>query len=974
MHANPDQLAKARLGGDADPQETAEWVESLEAVLKHQGPERAQFLLQTLSDVAAAGGAKAAAGLTTAYVNTIRPEQQPAFPGDRALERKIKSLVRWNAMAMVLRANKNTNVGGHISTYASAATLYEVAQNHFFKGRTDSHPGDVVFYQGHASPGMYARAFLEGRIDEVKLKNFRQELQPGGGVSSYPHPWLMPDFWQYPTVSMGLGPIMSIYHARFNRYLRDRGLGEIADAKRKAEAASDKDRPAAEKQLADAETSYKNWSRANESRVWAFLGDGECDEPESLGCISLAGREQLDNLTWVINCNLQRLDGPVRGNGKIIQELEGVFRGAGWNVIKVVWASAWDELLRSDYTGALQRRMMEVVDGEYTEYVGKDMRTDEERKANKPISDKVYQERRGAFIREHFFNTPELKALVEHMSNTQLSGLKRGGHDPLKVYAAYKAAVEHKGQPTVVLVKTVKGYGVPGDGGQGKFTTHQLKKLAAAIEAEPDLSPEEKSKKQMVAALRQFRDRFELPFTDEQLGEVPFFRPADDSPEMKYLHERRQALGGYNPTRNTAFTPCTPPDRKAFERLYAATTEGKAQSTTLAWVGLMTQLMADANVGKLIVPIVPDEGQTFGMPPMYNKFGMYSSKGQLYRPVDKGTLTEYKESTTGQILQEGINEAGSMASWIAAGSAYSTHGVNTIPFYIYYSMFGFQRIGDLAWAAADARVRGFLMGATAGRTTINGEGLQHEDGHSHLFAATIPTCRCYDPAWAYELAVVIEHGINSMFVQNVEEFYYLTVYNEAYDMPAMPGDDVREGIIRGLYPFKSVKPDGARHEVQLLGSGVILRESLRAQQILAERYNIASTVYSATSYQQLRRDALECERYNRLHPDGEGKLAYVQKVLGNTKGPIIASSDYMRTWAEGIGPFLEGRLLALGTDGFGRSETRPALRRFFEVDAEHIVVASLYALADRGQLDRVVVAKAIKDLGVNPDAPPPWTV
>ena len=939
MHANPDQLAKARLGLDADPQETAEWVESLEAILKHQGPERAQFLLQTLAEVAAAGGAKTAAGVTTAYVNTIRPEDQPAFPGNRELERKIKSLVRWNAMAMVLKANKNTNVGGHISTFASAATLYEIAQNHFFRGRTESHPGDVVFYQGHASPGMYARAFLEGRISEQQLTNFRQELQPGGGVSSYPHPWLMPDFWQYPTVSMGLGPIMSIYHARYNRYLRDRGLSAAAD----------------------------------QSRVWAFLGDGECDEPESLGCITLAAREKLDNLTWVINCNLQRLDGPVRGNGKIIQELEGLFRGAGWNVIKVVWASAWDELLKADYTGALQRRMMEVVDGEYTEYVGKDMRTKEEIAASKPITDDEYQERRGAFIREHFFNTPELKALVEHMSNKELSGLKRGGHDPIKVYAGYKAAIEHKGQPTVILVKTVKGYGVPGDGGQGKFTTHQLKKLTAAIEAEPNLSPEEKSKKQMVAALRQFRDRFALPFTDDQLGDVPLFKPADDSPEMKYLRERRQALGGFNPARNTAFTPCTPPERKAFEKQYAATV--KPRSTTLAWVDLMAGgVMRDPNVGKLIVPIVPDEGQTFGMPPMYKTFGMYSSKGQLYRPVDQGSASEYKESTTGQILQEGINEAGSMASWIAAGTAYSTHGVNTIPFYIYYSMFGFQRIGDLAWAAADARVRGFLLGATAGRTTINGEGLQHEDGHSHLVAATIPTCRSYDPAWAYELAVIIEHGINSMFVQNVEEFYYLTVYNEAYDMPAMPGEEVREGVIRGLYPFKTVKPDGAKLEVQLLGSGVILREVLRAQQILAERYNIASTVYSATSYQQLRKDALECERYNRLHPDGEGKLSYVQKVLGNTKGPIIASSDYMRIWAEGIGPFLEGRLLSLGTDGFGRSETRAALRRFFEVDAENVVVASLYALADRGQLDRVVVAKAIKDLGVSPDAPPPWTV
>lgn len=904
MHANPDQLAKARLGLDADPLETAEWVESLEALLKHQGPERAQFLLQTLSEVAAAGGAKAAAGITTPYVNTIRPEHQAAFPGNRELERKIKSAVRWNAMAMVKKANKTTNVGGHIATFASSATLYEIGQNHFFKGRNDTHPGDVVFYQGHASPGMYARAFLEGRIDETHLTNFRRELQPGGGLSSYPHPWLMPDFWQYPTVSMGLGPIMSIYHARYNRYLRDRELAKTDDV-----------------------------------RVWAYLGDGECDEPESLGCITLAAREKLDNLTWVINCNLQRLDGPVRGNGKIIQELEGLFRGAGWNVIKVVWSSGWDELLKNDYTGALQKRMMEVVDGEYQEYA-----------YHGP-----------ALFRTKFFNTPELQALIQDWSDDQLMQLKRGGHDPLKVYAAYKAATEHKGQPTVILVKTVKGYGIPG--AEATNTSHQAKKLTSKQDPKDEL-----------LALQQFRDKFGLPFTDEQLKDIPFWKPAADSPEMKYLLERRKTLGGFNPSRNTKFTPSQPPLRESFTRSYQATTAGKSASTTLAWVSLMTQLCKDPNVGKYLVPIVADEGQTFGMPPMYKAFGMYSSVGQTYIPVDSGSLTEYKEATNGQILQEGINEAGSMCSWIAAGSAYSTHGVNTIPFYIYYSMFGFQRIGDLVWAAADARVRGFLMGATAGRTTINGEGLQHEDGHSPLMAATIPSCRYYDPAWGYELAVIIEDGINRMYVRNEECFYYLTVYNEAYDMPAMPGEEVRAGIINGLYPFKTVKPDGAKLEVQLLGSGVILNEVLRAQQILAERYNIASTVYSATSYQQLRRDALECERYNRLHPDGEGKLAYVQKVLGNTKGPVIASSDYMRIWAEGIGPFLDGRLLALGTDGFGRSETRKALRRFFEVDAEHVTIASLYALADRGQLDRVVVAQAIKDLGVNPDAPPPWTV
>jgi pyruvate dehydrogenase E1 component len=777
-----------------------------------------------------------------------------------------------------------------------------------------------VFFQGHASPGMYARAYMEGRLDEQKLTNFRQELQPGGGISSYPHPWLMPDFWQYPTVSMGLGPIMSIYHARYNRYLRDRKLSDTAGS----------------------------------ARVWAFLGDGECDEPESLGSISLAGREKLDNLTWVINCNLQRLDGPVRGNGKIIQELEGVFRGAGWNVIKVVWGSDWDAILKNDHHGILARRMMEVVDGEYQEYVVKG----------------------GKFIREHFFNTPELKALVESYSDAELANLKRGGHDPLKVYAAYKAATEHKGQPTVILVKTVKGYGIPGEGGEGKNTTHQLKKLVGPIEADASLTADEKAAKQMVAALRIFRDRFHLPIDDADLGSIPFYKPADDSPEMHYMRERRKALGGPQPFRNNVFTPCKPPERKAFEGLYKEAT--KARSTTLSWVDLMQQVMRDPSVGKLIVPIVPDEGQTFGMPPMYKSFGIYSSVGQMYTPVDKGSLTEYRESTTGQILQEGINEAGSMASFIAAGTAYSTHGVNTIPFYIYYSMFGFQRIGDLAWAAADARCRGFLMGATAGRTTINGEGLQHEDGHSPLVAATIPTCRAYDPAFAYELSVIIEDGINAMYVRGEECFYYLTVYNEAYPMPAMPSEDVREGIVRGIYAYKTVKPSGAKHEVQLLGSGVVLNEALRAQAILAEKYGVASTVYSVTSYPQLRRDALECERHNRLHPDGEGKLPFIQKVLGNTRGPIVATSDYLRSLPEMIAPFLTdkfgGRLLALGTDGFGRSETRKALRRFFEIDAEHTAVAALYALAERGELDRAVVKKAITELGLNPDAPHPWTV
>jgi pyruvate dehydrogenase E1 component len=739
---------------------------------------------------------------------------------------------------------------------------------------------------------------------------------------------------------MGLGPIMSIYHARYNRYLRDRDL-----------------------------------AKTDPAHVWAFLGDGECDEPESLGAISFAGREKLDNLIWVINCNLQRLDGPVRGNGKIIQELEGVFRGAGWNVFKVIWGSGWDDLLKNDHTGALARRMMEVVDGEYCDYVGRDMRTPEEVKSGKLISEEEDADRRGGYIREVFFNTPELKALVEHLSNREIAALKRGGHDPVKVYTAYKAAVSFTGQPTVILVKTVKGYGIPGEGGQGKFTTHQLKKLAVQIEAVPDMAPEEKVKRQMLAGLRQFRERFELPhLSDEELETIPFYRPAPDSSEAKYIKARRSALGGPQPFRNNTFTPCQPPERKNFERQYAATVAGKGQSTTLAWVNLMTQLCRDANVGKLLVPIVPDEGQTFGMPPMYKAFGIYSTVGQLYTPVDKGSLSEYRESKTGQILQEGINEAGSMASFIAAGTAYSTHGVNTIPFYVYYSMFGFQRIGDLAWAAADARCRGFLMGATAGRTTLNGEGLQHEDGHSHLMALTIPTCRAYDPAYAYELAVIIEEGINAMYVRGEECFYYLTIYNESYDMPAMPGEQVREGIIRGLYPIKTVKPDGAKGEVQLLGSGVILNEALRAQQLLAEKFGIASTVYSATSYQMLRKDAIECERHNRLNPGAARQVPYVERVLGGTKGPIVATTDYMRALPEQVAPFLGGRLLALGTDGFGRSETRKALRRFFEVDAEHVVYAALSALVERRELDPAVLKKALGELGLKPDAPPPWTV
>jgi len=901
---------------DLDPLETAEWLDSLEGVLRTAGPERARFLIEMLIGRADRAGVRMPTGITTPYLNTIDVEDQPPYPGNRELERRIKSIIRWNAMAMVVRANKDTNVGGHISTFASAATIYEVGFNHFFRGRTEQSPGDIIYFQGHASPGMYARAFMEGRLSEDQLKNFRQELQPGGGLSSYPHPWLMPNFWQFPTVSMGLGPIMSIYQARYNYYLHDRDLADTEGA-----------------------------------RIWAFLGDGECDEPETLGAISLAGREKLDNLTWIINCNLQRLDGPVRGNGKIIQELEGVFRGAGWNVIKVIWGSGWDALLKADKSGALARRMAEVVDGEYQNYVVKG----------------------GAYIREHFFNTPELKRMVANISDVDIERLPRGGHDPLKVYAGFKKAVEHRGQPSVLLIKTIKGYGVPGEGGEAKNTTHQLKKLAIKIASDPSMTPEEKSKKEHLLALTVFRDRFNLPLADAELEKIPFYKPAVDSPEMKYLQAHRAVLGGYQPARNNTFIPCSAPKPESFKRLHEATPSGKGQSTTLAWVSLMNALMRDPNVGKLIVPIVPDEGQTFGMPGLYNQFGIYSRVGQLYDPVDTGSMTMYRESRSGQIFQEGISEAGGLANFIAAGTAYSAHNVNTIPFFIYYSMFGFQRVGDLIWAAADSRARGFLMGATAGRTTINGEGLQHEDGHSHLMALTVPTCRAYDPAFAYELAVVIEEGIKRMFVQGEDVFYYLTVYNESYDMPAMP-ENSREGILKGLYAFRTVTPKNAKHTVQLLGSGVIMNEVLRAQQILSDKYGVASTVYSATSYQELRRDAIECERWNRLHPDAPPKLSYVKQTLGKTPGPVIASSDYMRALPEQISSELECRLVALGTDGFGRSETRQALRRFFEIDAESITVAALNALAQRNELDRAVVVKAIKDLGVNADAPAPWTV
>lgn len=881
---------------DHDPDETQEWLESLEAVIRTQGLQRAKFLLQALLADAHKQGVRLPFDATSPYVNTISLAEQPHFPGIREIERRIKSIIRWNAMAMVVRAGKYAGLGGHISTYASAATLYEVGFNHFFKGNAAPGGADIVYYQGHASPGIYARAFLEGRLTETHLENFRRELQPHPGVSSYPHPYLMPNFWQFPTVSMGLGPLMAIYQARFMRYLEHRGL---------------------------ADTSQRH--------VWAFLGDGECDEPETLGAISLAAREKLDNLIFVINCNLQRLDGPVRGNGKIIQELEGVFRGAGWNVIKVIWGSDWDPLFAADKDGHLVRRVSEVVDGEYQRLV-------------------VYSER----IREEFFNTPELQELVAHLTDEQLAKLRRGGHDPEKVYAAYKAAVECVGRPTVVLAKTIKGYGL-GEAGEGRNIAHNSKKVNEN-------------------ELRNFRSRFGIPISDEQIDKVPFYKPADDSEEMRYLRARREALGGFHPERQVTAPPLNTPSLDYFEDFLRASTGTANVATTQAFGRILIKLLRHPELGKLIVPIIPDEARTFGLESLFSQFGIYSSVGQIYEPVDRSQMMYYREAIDGQVLEEGINEAGAMGSFIAAGTAYATHGVNTIPFYIYYSMFGFQRVGDLIWAAADSLSKGFLCGATAGRTTLNGEGLQHEDGHSHVVALTIPNLMAYDASYAYELAVIIQDGIRRMYGQSENIFYYITMYNEpAYPMPAMP-EGVAEGIVKGMYRLKTIDVPGSKRHVNLLGSGMLLQEVLKAADMLAEKYGVASTVYAVTSYKELRRDAMEAARWNMLHPEQPRRISYVESLTANAKGPFIASSDYMRTWAEQIAPYLPGGLLALGTDGFGRSETRPALRRFFEVDAAAVVVASLYALAERGELDRAVVTQAIKDTGINPDQPAPWTV
>jgi len=872
------------------------WSQSLQSVfelaLESQGPERTARLLEKL-----AGQLRSAPpGVTTPYINTIPPEQQAPFPGDRDIERRIKSYIRWNAMAMVVKANSTTNVGGHISTFASSATLYEVAFNHFLRGRTDDFPGDLVYFQGHAAPGMYARAFLEGRLSERHLQNFRQELAEGGGLSSYPHPYLMPEFWQFPTVSMGLGPIMSLYQARFNRYLQARSLVKWKD----------------------------------EPKVWAFLGDGECDEVDTLGAITLGARENLDNLIWVINCNLQRLDGPVRGNGKIIQELEGLFRGAGWNVIKVIWGTDWDALLARDKSGRLLKRMEECVDGDYQKYTVEP----------------------GSYTRKHFFGKyPELLELVNHLTDEQISKLLRGGHDARKMYAAYKTAVEHKGQPTVILAKTVKGYGL-GEAGEGKNISHQQKKM------------NEKE-------LREFRERFQIPISDDVIAETPFFRPPPDSPEMKYLFERRKALGGFLPARVVKPAPLNVPKLIDFERLLKGDNSGEV-STTKAFTLLLGSLVRNKEIGRQIVPIIPDEARTFGLDGLFKEVGIYSWKGQLYEPVDRNSLLYYHEAKDGQILEEGITEAGSMASFIAAGTSYATHGVPMIPFYIYYSMFGLQRVGDLFWLAGDIRAKGFLLGATAGRTTLNGEGLQHQDGHSLLHASTIPTCLPYDPAFGFELAVIVADGLRRMYVEGEDIFYYLSLYNENHAMPPMPAG-VEDGILKGLYKFKP-GPDGKTLKAHIFGSGPIINSALKAQEILAERYGVSADVWSATSYKLLRTDAIRCQRWNMLHPTQPPKKSYVEELLAKEQGTFIAVSDNVRTVPDQIAPWVPGGLFTLGTDGFGRSDTRARLRRFFEIDAESTVIGTLYALAEKGQIERQTVEKAIKDLGVDPEKIQPQLV
>ncbi len=872
--------------------ETQRCLDSLEYVLKYKGTDHAVALLDTLAKRVKHAGASPTDSLRTPYLNTISPEQEPPYPGDIPLEQRIENILRWNAMSMVVKANReHDGLGGHISTYASSAMLYEVGFNHFFKGNQGAHFADQIYFQGHGSPGNYSRSFLEGRLTEEHLHNFRQELSENGGLSSYPHPYLMPHYWQFPTVSMGLGPVMAIYQARFNRYLKARNFIQ------------------------------------HDPKVWCFIGDGESDEPETLGALSLAGREGMDNLIFVVNCNLQRLDGPVRGNGKIIQDLEGVFRGAGWNVIKVVWGSNWDELLNSPVRDLLIQRMGEVVDGEYQKYIVEP----------------------GSYMRKHFFGKyPELLEAVNHLTDKQLHSLLRGGHDPKKVYAAYKAATEHTGQPTVILAKTVKGYGM-GEAGEGKNISHQQKKL------------NEKE-------LREFRARFNIPIEDDDVVETPFYAPKKNSPESHYILEQRQKLGGFLPERKTEFTSPEMPGLDYFAEFLKESGEND-MSTTMAFVRIMSKLLRHPELNKYVVPIIPDEGRTFGMESLFRQIGIYSPKGQLYEPVDSESLLYYKETTDGQLLEEGINETGAMSSFIAAGTAYSTHGLPMIPFYIYYSMFGFQRVGDLMWLAGDIQAKGFLLGGTAGRTTLNGEGLQHQDGHSHLLASTIPNCITYDTSFRYEIAVIVQDGLKRMYQDKENIFYYLTLGNENYIMPEMP-KGAEEGILKGLYKFKEGPKTTAKNKAQkihIFGSGTIIREALKAQAILADTYGISADVWGATNYKQLRTDALKAQRWNMLHPTQTPQKSYLENILSSEFGTFIAVSDNMKIISDQINPWVPDGLFSLGTDGFGRSETRENLRRFFEVDAESTVVACLYKLSLKGLYDSNKVEKAIKELNIDPE-------
>ena len=879
---------------DHDPLETREWLDALDGVLANEGPERAHFLIEALIDKARRSGTYLPFSANTAYINTIPVDKQVKLPGDQTIEERIRNHVRWNAMAMVVRANRDTNVGGHIASFASAATLYDVGYNHFWHAPSDTHGGDLVFVQGHSAPGVYARAFMLGRLTPEQMDNFRQEVD-GKGISSYPHPWLMPDFWQFPTVSMGLGPLMAIYQARFMKYLQDRGLAQTEGRK-----------------------------------VWCFCGDGEMDEPESMGAIGMAGRENLDNLIFVVNCNLQRLDGPVRGNGKIIQELESDFRGAGWNVIKVVWGTGWDALLARDKQGILMRRMMECVDGEYQTFKSKD----------------------GAFVREHFFNTPELKALVADWSDEEIWHLNRGGLDSHKVYAAFHMAVHHKDQPTVILAKTIKGFGM-GESGEAQNITHQQKKMS-------------------LESMRHMRDRFQIRVGDDKLEEVPYVLFAADSPEYKYMEARRMELGGYLPARRRKAEALPVPQLAIFER-FLKSTDDREISTTMAFVQILQTLLRDKAIGPRIVPIVPDESRTFGMEGMFRQLGIWNQQGQLYTPEDADQLMFYKEKKDGQILQEGINEAGGMCDWIAAATSYSTHGVPMIPFYIYYSMFGFQRIGDLAWAAGDMRARGFLLGGTAGRTTLNGEGLQHEDGHSHLLSATVPNCISYDPTFGYEVAVIVQDGLRRMYAEQQDCYYYLTVMNENYTQPAMP-EGAAPGIIKGMYLFRGGEKKAKAPRVQLLGCGTIFREVIAAADLLHSDWGVASDLWSCPSFTELGREGMAVARDNMMHPTAKPRLSHVETCLNDTAGPVVAATDYMRAYAEQIRAFVPRRYVVLGTDGFGRSDTREKLRKFFEVDRYYVTVAALKALADEGALPPSKVADAMKKYGLDPSKPAPWTV